>query len=75
MPMGMTLLADLVPARRRSAMIAAAYAGVGLGTTVGAILAGTLIPSGTWRALLVAGGVIPLVVVIALAIIVPESPA
>lgn len=75
MPMAMTLLADLVPAKRRSAMIAAAYAGVGLGTTVGAILAGILIPAGTWRALLVAGGVLPFVVVIALAVLVPESPA
>ncbi|WP_328531317.1 MFS transporter [Nocardioides sp. NBC_00368] len=75
MATGNTLLADLIPATRRSAMLAAAYAGVGLGVTVGATLAGILIPTGGWRALLVAGGVIPLGLILVLAIVVPESPA
>ncbi|MGO4587600.1 MFS transporter [Paenarthrobacter sp. 2TAF44] len=75
MPTGVTLLADLVPAKRRAAMVAAAYAGVGLGTTVGAALAGLLIPSGGWRALLVAGGLAPVLIIITLAFLVPEPPA
>ena len=75
MAAGNTLLADLVPAKRRSALLAAAYAGVGLGVTVGATLAGILIPTGGWRALLVAGGVIPLALIVVLALVVPESPA
>lgn len=72
---GNTLLADLVPQRRRAALLAMAYAGVGLGTTAGAALAGILLPTSGWRVLLVAGGVIPLVVISVLAVVVPESPA
>lgn len=75
MPIGMTLLADLVPAKRRAAMVAAAYAAVGLGTTVGATFAGVLIPTGGWRALLAVAGLLPLAVAIVLFLVVPESPA
>ncbi|MBT2486526.1 MULTISPECIES: MFS transporter [unclassified Microbacterium] len=75
MPLAITLLADLVPARRRSALIAAAYVGVGLGTTAGAALAGLIIPTGGWRTLMAIAGVAPFVITIALALIVPESPA
>ncbi|WP_394194460.1 MFS transporter [Microbacterium foliorum] len=70
-----TLVADLVPPRRRAALLATAYAAVALGTTLGAALAGLLLPLGGWRALLVAGGIIPLAIVLALAAVVPESPA
>ncbi|MFL4473742.1 MFS transporter [Paeniglutamicibacter sp. MACA_103] len=75
MASGNTLLADLVPEHRRAALLATAYAGVGLGTTVGAILAGTLIPTAGWRVLLVVAGLIPLAVIAVLAAVVPESPA
>lgn len=75
MASGNTLLADLMPERRRAALLATAYAGVGLGTTVGAALAGTLLPTSGWRVLLVVGGLIPLAVIAALAVVVPESPA
>ncbi|BCW44821.1 MFS transporter [Arthrobacter sp. StoSoilB5] len=75
MASGNTLLADLIPERRRAALLASAYAGVGLGTTVGAALAGTLIPTAGWRVLLVVAGLIPVAAVAALAIVVPESPA
>ncbi|HWI32503.1 MAG TPA: MFS transporter [Microbacterium sp.] len=75
MASGSTLLADLVPAKRRSAMLAAAYAGVGLGTTVGAVLAGFLIPTSGWRTLLFVAGIIPLAVIVVVAFVVPESPA
>ena len=75
MASGNTLLADLIPERRRAALLATAYAGVGLGTTVGAVLAGTLIPTSGWRVLLVVAGLIPLAVIAVLAVVVPESPA
>lgn len=75
MASGNTLLADLVPERWRAALIATAYAGVGLGTTVGAVLAGILIPTAGWRVLLVVAGLIPLAVITVLAFVVPESPA
>ncbi|MDF9277922.1 MFS transporter [Arthrobacter sp. EH-1B-1] len=75
MASGNTLLADLIPERRRAALLATAYAGVGLGTTVGAALAGTLLPTSGWRVLLVVGGLIPLAIIAVLAAVVPESPA
>jgi MFS transporter, AAHS family, 4-hydroxybenzoate transporter len=75
MASGNTLLADLIPERRRAALLAMAYAGVGLGTTVGAALAGVLLPTSGWRVLLVVGGLIPLAVIVVLAVVVPESPA
>lgn len=75
MASGNTLLADLIPERRRAALLATAYAGVGLGTTVGAAFAGTILPTSGWRALLAVGGLIPLAVIAALAVVVPESPA
>jgi len=74
LPTAVTLLADLVPERRRGAMIAAAYAGLGLGTTVGAILAGAILPAAGWRTLLVVGGAIPLVLTVMIWIGIPESP-
>ncbi|CAH0225351.1 3-hydroxybenzoate transporter MhbT [Arthrobacter sp. Bi26] len=75
MASGNALLADLIPERRRAALIATAYAGVGLGTTLGAVLAGALIPTSGWRLLLVVAGLIPLAVIAVLAAVVPESPA
>ena len=74
LPTAVTLLADLVPERRRGAMIAAAYAGLGLGTTVGAILAGAILPAAGWQTLLVVGGAIPLVLTVMIWIGIPESP-
>ena len=74
LPTAVTLLADLVPERRRGAMIAAAYAGLGLGTTVGAILAGAILPAAGWQTLLVVGGAIPLVLTVMIWISIPESP-
>ncbi|RSZ63868.1 MFS transporter [Corynebacterium hylobatis] len=74
LPTAVTLLADLVPERRRGAMIAAAYAGLGLGTTVGATLAGFILPTQGWRTLLIIGGVVPLVLTLLIWIGMPESP-
>jgi AAHS family 4-hydroxybenzoate transporter-like MFS transporter len=75
LPAGMTLLADLVPAKRRAALIAASYAGLGLGTTAGASLAAVVLPAEGWRILLVLAGVIPLVVTAVIGFAIPESPA
>lgn len=74
LPTAFALLADLVPKKSRGGMVAASYAGIGLGSAVGAVLAGLIIPTDGWRGLLLAGGIVPLVIVLALWIIVPESP-
>ena len=75
LPTAFTLLSDLVPKKRRGAMVAAAYAGVGLGSALGATLAGLILPGQGWRALMVAGGVFPMVVVLIVWIAIPESPS
>lgn len=75
MASGNTQLADLVPEGRRAALLAAASAGVRLGTTLGAILAGTLIPTAGWRVLLVIAGMIPLAAIAMVTAMVPESSA
>ncbi|SCC30355.1 MFS transporter, AAHS family, 4-hydroxybenzoate transporter [Pseudarthrobacter enclensis] len=74
MPTGVTLLADLVPSKQRGALVAAAYAGIGLGTTAGAVLAGMILPAGGWRLLLTVAGALPLAATLLLALTVPESP-
>ena len=74
LPTAFTCLSDFVPKKRRGAMVAAAYAGVGLGSALGATLAGLILPEG-WRALMVAGGVFPMVVVLIVWFAIPESPS
>lgn len=75
LPAGMTLLADLVPEKRRGAFIAASYAGLGLGTTAGAALAAVVLPNEGWRMLMVLAGVIPLAVTAIIGFVIPESPS
>lgn len=74
LPTAVTLLADLVPERRRGAMIAAAYAGLGLGTTAGATLAGVILPLEGWRTLMVVAGILPAIITVLIWVGIPESP-
>lgn len=74
MPVVLTLLADLVPSVNRGQLVAIVSAGVGLGTTCGAFLAGAIIPMAGWRTLLVVCGVIPLLLIVPFLAVVPESP-
>lgn len=74
LPTAVTLLADLVPERRRGAMIAAAYAGLGLGTTAGATLAGVILPLEGWRTLMVVAGILPVIITVLIWVGIPESP-
>lgn len=69
------LISELVPKQRRSAMLAIAYAGVGLGTSVGASLAGSILPTEGWRTLIIVAGLLPVACAILAAIVLPESPA
>jgi len=75
MPVIMTLLADLVPSANRGQLVAIVSAGIGLGTTFGAFLAGAVIPDSGWRTLMTICGIIPLALIIPFLALVPESPA
>ena len=73
MPNTTTLLSEYVPQRSRSLLIATMFTGFNLGSgTIGFIAAG-LIPNHGWRSVLMLGGALPLLLVPALLLWLPES--
>ncbi|BDR09178.1 MFS transporter [Comamonas thiooxydans] len=73
MPNTSTLLSEYLPERRRSLLITVMFIGFGVGSAVVGFAAGWMIPHWGWRSVLVAGGVLPLVLLPFLAIYLPES--
>ncbi|WP_406117756.1 MFS transporter [Streptomyces sp. NBC_00989] len=73
LPTMMALVADWTPAARRAQMVALAFAGVTAGTTAGGILSSLLIPAHGWPVLLTVCGLLPLLLIPALLVYVPES--
>ncbi|MBK3581880.1 MFS transporter, partial [Streptomyces sp. MBT65] len=73
LPTMMALVADWTPAGRRAQTVALAFAGVTAGTTAGGILSSLLIPAHGWPVLLLVCGLLPLPLIPALAVLVPES--
>lgn len=74
LPTGVALLSDLIPGKQRVAMVAASYAGLGIGTSLGAVLAGFVLPTLGWQTLMYLGGILPLVFIALIWLIIPESP-
>ena len=68
------LVAELSPKRRRGRMVVIVTLGMPLGIALPGLVAGLLVPAFGWQALLLAGGVLPLVVAVAARAVVPESP-
>ncbi|BCW05701.1 MFS transporter [Arthrobacter sp. NtRootA1] len=75
MPLVITLVAEIMPSRRRTNIVGITFAGFPLGTVVTGALAGALIPALGWRALLGVGGILALILVPLLAWGMPESVA
>src|SRR5690625_5225127 len=75
LPTGVALLSELIPGKQRAAMVAASYAGLGIGTSLGAVLAGLVLPNWGWQTLMYLGGILPLVFIALIWLIIPESPA
>jgi AAHS family 4-hydroxybenzoate transporter-like MFS transporter len=73
MPNTTTLLSEYVPERSRSLMVTLMFTGFNLGSALVGFVAATLIPVHGWRAVLIAGGVVPLLLVPLLAWWLPES--
>jgi AAHS family 4-hydroxybenzoate transporter-like MFS transporter len=63
-----------VPRRHRPFAVTLTIVCIPLGGTLAALLAGQVLPSYGWRALFLVGGVIPLVIALALFKVLPESP-
>jgi len=73
-PGAATLSGDYAPQRLRATMIMATFTGAPLGGFLCGQLAGLLLPSLGWPSVFLVGGVVPLLMVPALALWLPESP-
>ncbi|HUN90704.1 MAG TPA: aromatic acid/H+ symport family MFS transporter [Burkholderiaceae bacterium] len=73
MPNTTTLLSEYAPSRKRSLMITIMFTGFNLGSALIGFAAGQLIPTHGWRAVLLVGGTLPLLLVPVLAWLLPES--
>ena len=74
MPNAATLAAECVPTRRRAFAVTATIVCIPLGGALAGELAALVIPASGWRALFVIGGILPLVIGVALWTLIPESP-
>jgi AAHS family 4-hydroxybenzoate transporter-like MFS transporter len=75
LPNATALVAEFFPGRVRALAVAGGVVGVPIGGIAGAAIAGWLLPHAGWRALLLAGGALPLVLLALLAPLLPESPS
>jgi len=74
MPNAAALASEYVPRKQRPFAVTLTIVCIPLGGTLAALLAGRILPGYGWRALFVAGGVIPLIVAAVLFKLLPESP-
>lgn len=61
-------------ARRRGALVTLMFCGFTLGSAFGGIVSAQLVPVIGWHGILVLGGVLPLMLFVALLVVLPESP-
>jgi AAHS family 4-hydroxybenzoate transporter-like MFS transporter len=73
MPNAVTLMSEYCPAARRATLTNAMFCGFPLGAALGGFIAAWMIPQWGWRSVLLAGGIVPLVLALALLLWLPES--
>jgi AAHS family 4-hydroxybenzoate transporter-like MFS transporter len=73
MPNAIALTSEYSPARLQGFLVTLMFNGFTLGSLLGGVLAHQLIPRFGWRAVFVAGGVLPLLLVPILFFVLPES--
>ena len=73
-PGAATLTGDYAPHRLRATMIMVTFTGAPIGGFLCGQLAGVLLPRFGWPSVFLVGGVVPLLMVVALALWLPESP-
>ncbi|MEO6273222.1 MAG: MFS transporter [Rhodoferax sp.] len=74
LPSSTTMTAEFTPQRRRTLAVTATIVCVPLGGMLAGIFASYVMPLYGWRGLFFIGGSLPLVVAVALAFLLPESP-
>lgn len=73
MPNAVTLMSEYCPDSRRATLTNAMFCGFPLGAAFGGFLAAWMIPNFGWRSVLILGGAVPLVLVVLLVLLLPES--
>jgi len=73
MPNAIALTSEYCPQSRKSFLTTVMFCGFTLGSGLGGVLSAHLVPEYGWRAVLIAGGVLPLALVPVLIVSLPES--
>lgn len=73
MPNCVTLLSEYMPERRKGVMITLMFSGFNIGSGLGGFIAAALLAHYHWSAVLIFGGVIPLLLLPFLGVLLPES--
>lgn len=73
MPNAVTLMSEFCPTKRRAMVTNLMFCGFPLGAAFGGFLAAWMIPQWGWRSVLVLGGVTPLVLLLLMLALLPES--
>ena len=74
MPNTITMTSEYLPTRRRGALVTLMFCGFTLGSAFGGVVSAQLVPLIGWHGILVLGGVLPLILAVALVPLLPESP-
>jgi len=73
MPNTVTLMSEYAPSRKRALFSTLMFCGFSLGSAASGFVASHLIPAFGWRSLLILGGVLPIILTVLLAVVLPES--
>jgi len=73
MPNAIALTSEYMPQRRRAGAVTMMICGFSLGAAVGGLVAASIIPRFGWPAVFIVGGIIPIAIALAAAVLLPES--
>ncbi len=73
MPNAATLMSEYCPDGRRATLTNAMFCGFPVGAAFGGFVAAWMIPNFGWRSVLVAGGIAPLLLLVVMLLLLPES--
>jgi AAHS family 4-hydroxybenzoate transporter-like MFS transporter len=73
LPCAVSLASEYVPARRRAATAGLLFAGLPVGGVLAGALGSVLLPVAGWQGLFLVGGIVPIVVAVAMVAWLPES--
>ncbi|MEV6904570.1 MFS transporter [Amycolatopsis sp. NPDC051372] len=74
-PSAVALASEFAPTRRRSSFVMLIYCWLALGFVVASLISGAVIPEWGWRPMFVLGGLLPLLLVLVLLWLLPDSPS